>query len=138
MSHRRLLLVSIAVSAFVSASTLVLGQELSAAEKSVAAELKRCPAQNAEKCHSTALQQFETSLRREFSTPGAAYWTKVLGALKRHSVDLDADIRAAEKRAPTGATGNAASGASTLEACLNAGGTRAQCYYWVIVLGGGR
>jgi hypothetical protein len=138
MPNHRLLLVSIAAGALLSTSTALRGQELSSAEKTLSAELQRCPAQKAERCHAAALQQFETSLRRESATPGAAYWGKVLTVLKRHSPQLDAEIRAAEKSAPSGATGSAASSASKLDACIRAGGTRAECMYWIVVLGGGR
>jgi hypothetical protein len=138
MPSHRLLLASIAAGALLSTSTALRGQELSPAEKTLSAELQRCPAQKAERCHAAALQQFDTSLRRESATPDAAYWRKALTALKRHSPQLDAEIRAAGKSAPPGATGNAASSGGKMQACMNAGGTFAECYYWVVVLGGGR
>jgi hypothetical protein len=111
-------------------------QELSPSEKALSADLQRCPAQNADKCHTAALQQFDAGLRKEFPTPGAAYWGKALAALKRHGVQLGAGIRSAEKQAA--ASGNAASNQSLMAACRNAGGTFAECYYWVMVLRGGR
>lgn len=135
MSCHRLLLLSMAL---VALPTALRTQELSPAEKTLSTELRRCPAQNAERCHVTALQQFDTSLRRELPTPGAAYWGKVLAVLKRHASQLNAELRAAEKSAPPAATGNAASNVSKLEDCINAGGTRAECMYWIVVLGGGR
>ena len=133
-----MLLLTLAAGPLPTLSTPLRGQELSQVEKTLSAELQRCPAQNAERCHAAALQQFETSLRRESATPGAAYWGKVLTVLKRHSPQLDAEIRAAGKSAAPAATGNAASSASKLDACIRAGGTRAECMYWIVVLGGGR
>jgi hypothetical protein len=135
MSCHRLLLLSMAL---VALPTAVRTQELSPAEKTLSAELRQCPAQDADRCHVTALQQFDTSLRREFPAADAAYWRKALAALKRHTSQLEAEIRKAEKGAAPAATSNAASGASRLDACINAGGTRAECTYWIVVLGGGR
>lgn len=135
MSCRLVLLLSVAL---VSLSTVARAQELSPNEKTLSADLQRCPAQNAERCQIAALQQFDAGLRREFPTPNAAYWSKAVGVLKRHSRELDAGIRAAEKQATTGASGNAASAGSKMQACLAAGGTFAQCYYWVVVLSGDR
>ena len=134
MSCLRLLLLSLVLVALPTAGRT---QELSPAEKTLSAELRRCPAQNAERCHVTALQQFDTSLRRELPT-AAAYWRKALAALKRHSSQLEVEIRAAEKCAAPAATGSAASSVGKLEECIKAGGTRAECLYWIVVLGGGR
>ena len=57
MSCHRLLLLSMALVVLPKA---LRTQELSAAEKTLSAELRRCPAQNAKRCHVTALQQFDT------------------------------------------------------------------------------
>jgi hypothetical protein len=138
MTCHRLLLLSLAAGALVATSTALRSQELTPAEKTLSAELQRCPAQKAERCHVVALQQFDTGLRGESKTPDAAYWRKALTVLKRHSAQLDAEIRAAAKSAPPSATGNAASGGGKMQSCMNAGGTFAECYYWIVVLGGGR
>lgn len=135
MSCHRLLLLSMAL---VALPTALRAQELSPAEKTLSAELRRCPAENAERCHVTALQQFDTSLRRELPASDAAYWRKALAVLKRHSSQLEAEIRTAGKGAAPAATGNAASSASKLDDCIKAGGTRAECWYWIVVLSGGR
>lgn len=131
MSRHHLLVLSLAASACLAASA-VAGQELSQGEKTLSTELQRCPAQNAEACHKAALQQFETSLRRDFPTPNATYWGKVFATLKRHARQLDAEMQAASKQKAGANPGR------TLEACINAGGTRAECLYWIVVLGGGR
>ncbi len=137
MFRRRLLMLSL-VAALVTLPAALRTQELSPAEKTLSADLGRCQAQNAQRCHVAALQQFDTSLRREFPTPGAAYWKKALAVLKRHSSQLDGEIRAAEKSTAPGATGNAASSEGRVDACMKAGGTLAECMYWIVVLGGGR
>ncbi len=131
MSHYRLLVLSLAASACLAATALA-AQELSVGEKTLSADLQRCPPQNAETCHKAALQQFDAGLRRDFPTPNAAYWGRVFATLKRHSKQLDAEMQAAAKQK------SGASPRDKLDACLKAGGTFAQCYYWIVVLEGGR